>query len=79
MLLGTSQNDNFSVFFPYSAARTKYIRLNLNTRLRGGDMYKIMKYYKKEILEFKPDILIFSIWGKNSKSMLQSCENIFKK
>ena len=60
MLLGRSQNENFSHFLPYSAAQTKYIRLN-GGRVKQNDWFKIIKLYKKDILSFAPDILIFSI------------------
>lgn len=60
MLIGTSQNENFLQFLPYSAARTKYIRLNFG-QVKTEDEFKILKLYKKDILAFKPDILILSI------------------
>ncbi len=60
MLMGTSHNDIFSHFLPYSAAQMKYVRLNLG-QVKGGDEFKILKLYKKDILAFKPDILILSI------------------
>ncbi len=60
MLMGTSQNEDFLQFLPYSAFRTRYIRLNTGWT-RGIDTYKIMKLYEKEILSFHPDILVISI------------------
>ena len=60
MLFGTSQNENFLEFLPYSAAQTKYIRVNWG-QVKGADEFKILKLYKKDIVAFKPDILILSI------------------
>ncbi len=60
MLLGTSQNEDFLQFLPYSSAQTKYIRLN-GGQVKTADQFKVMKLYKKDILSFKPDILILSI------------------
>lgn len=59
MLIGTSQNENFLQYLPYSASQTKYIRLNAGWQ--GRDSFKIIKLYKKDILSYKPDILVLSI------------------
>ena len=61
MLIGTSQNEVFLQFLPYSAGQTKYIRLNFG-QVKGADEFKILKLYKKDILAFSPDILILSIY-----------------
>lgn len=68
MLMGTSQNEVFLQFLPYSAFRTRYIRLNTGWT-KGNDELKIMKLYKKEILSFHPDILVISI-GRNNLHVL---------
>lgn len=60
MLIGTSQNENLCHFLPYSAALTKYIRLNMG-QVKGTETWKILKLYKKDILAFKPEILVLSI------------------
>ena len=60
MLFGTSQNENLLQFLPYSASQTKYIRLNTGW-IKAADEFKILKLYKKDILAFKPEILILSI------------------
>ena len=60
MLIGTSQNDMLLDILAYSAAQTKYIRLNMS-QVKSADEFKILKLYKKDILAFKPDILILSI------------------
>ncbi len=59
MLLGESFSENFLQFLPYSAYQTEFIRLNSGW-VKWTDVYKIMKLYKKDILAYKPDILILS-------------------
>ena len=54
-------------FLPYSFKELKHIRLNGPRALHGSERYKVMKYYKKEILNYKPDILIYSIAITNLK------------
>lgn len=65
MLIGDSQNENLLGFLPYSAATTRFIRVNRNANLPYSKQWKIMKYYKKEILSYKPDILILSLFEPN--------------
>ena len=72
MLIGNSQNENLLQFLPYSAAETKYIRLNRG-QVRTGDEFKIMKLYKKDILAFQPEILILSIDTINLYRFLDIC------
>ena len=60
MLVGRSMNENLSHFLPWSAAELKYIRLN-SGRLKSTDWFKVLKLYKNDIHDFKPDILILSI------------------
>ena len=72
MLIGTSSNENLLQFLPYSAAHTKYLRLNMG-QVESGDEFKVMKLYKKDILAFKPDILILSIHTDNLPSLRDLC------
>lgn len=72
MIVGTSNNENFNHFLPYSAAQTKYIRLNMG-QAKGADQFKILKLYKKDILVFKPDILVLSITTDNLPQFLDLC------
>ena len=72
MLIGTSQCDNFLQFLPYSASQTKYIRLNMG-QVKNEDEFKILKLYKKDILAFKPDILILCIHTDNLPELLYLC------
>ena len=60
MLIGTSQNEGILQFLPYSTTYVKYIRLNMK-QVRTSDEFKVMKLYKKDILAYKPEILILSI------------------
>lgn len=72
MLIGTSQCDNLTQFLPYSAAQTKYIRVN-NGQVKMADEMKILKLYKKDILNFKPDILILCFFSWNYPQMPKIC------
>lgn len=59
--IGTSGNENLTQFTPYSFKNTKYIRINGVKELKDEETFKIMKYHKQEILDFKPDIMLFVI------------------
>ena len=59
MIIGNSVNENLTQFIPYSANELKYIRVNMNP-VSTSERWKIMKLYKKDILSFKPDILVLS-------------------
>ena len=72
MLIGTSQNENLLHFLPYSAAQLKYIRLNLGG-VKEVEQFKILKLYKKDILAFKPDILVLSITTDNLPQLRNLC------
>ena len=72
MLIGTSQNENLLHFLPYSAAQLKYIRLNLGG-VKEVEQFKILKLYKKDILAFKPDILVLSITTDNLPQLRDLC------
>ena len=70
MLMGDSMNDNLTQFLPYSAGKLKYIRLNMNQLPKYTDLWKIIKLYKKDILAFQPDILVFSFNNINLVNLL---------
>ena len=72
--MGSSMNESLLQFTPYSFKNLKYLRLNGVKQRPNNEEYKIMKYYKNEILEYKPDILIFCITPLN----LLQAENWFK-
>ena len=70
MLIGDSMNDDFLQFLPYSAGELKYIRIN-RAPVSNAEQWKIMKLYKKDILSFKPDILILLFGAHNFWGLLQ--------
>ena len=72
MLIGTSQNENLNHFLPYSAAETKYIRLNMG-QVKTADEFKVLKLYKKDILAFRPDILIICIYTDDLPRLRDLC------
>ena len=72
MLIGTSQNEDLLHFLPYSAAQTKYIRLNKG-QVKYADEFKIIKLYKKDILAFKPEILVLSFHTDNLSAIVNLC------
>jgi hypothetical protein len=59
--LGTSQNENLAEFIPYTFKHVNRIRNNGVNGISSSEEFKIMKYYKQEILDYKPDIIIFCI------------------
>lgn len=67
ILLGTSQSESLCEFIPFTFKNVKRIRNNSILGIPYKDEFKIMKYYKSEILEYKPDILIFCITAGNIK------------
>lgn len=67
--IGTSMNENLLEFTPYTFKKTKYIRINNVKDRKSKEEYKIMKYYKQEILDYQPDIIILCITPINLKRM----------
>ena len=63
--IGTSMNENLTQFTPYTFKNLKYYRLNAIKGINVSEEYKIMKYYKRKIMEYQPDILIFCITPMN--------------
>lgn len=59
LLIGNSNIEALSNFLPYSFKDVYKLRLNGPEKIAIKDHYKILKNYKKEIEEFKPDIIIF--------------------
>ena len=70
ILLGTSQNENLTEFIPYTFKYVKRIRTNNVKGLSDGESTKIIKYWGNDILEYKPDILIFCITYDNIRRLL---------
>ena len=76
VLLGTSMGENLAKFIPYSFKNTKRIRTNevigiINNPIHN---FKIMKYHKYQILNYKPDIIIFCITYSNIPSLVHMFE-----
>lgn len=65
ILLGTSQSENLCEFIPFTFKNVKRLRNNNVIDVKVNDEYKIIKRFKKDILEYKPDIIIFCITRKN--------------
>lgn len=63
--LGTSMNENLTEFIPFTFKDVKRIRNNSVKDVEEKDEFKIMKYYEKEMLDYKPDIIIFCITYSN--------------
>lgn len=63
--LGTSQNENLTEFIPFTFKHVKRLRNNNVQGIKAEEEFKIIKYYKDEILEYKPNIIIFCITYNN--------------
>lgn len=63
--LGTSQNENLTEFIPFTFKDVKRLRNNNVKDMPQKEEFKIMKYYEKEILDYKPDMIIFCITYSN--------------
>lgn len=61
VLIGNSQCENLSEFIPFTFRNVKRIRNTNVARINRNNEFKILKYYEKEILDYKPDIIILSI------------------
>lgn len=59
MLIGTSMSENLLQFLPQNFSELKYFRTNNSPIVPVAEEKKIMKRYKRELLEYKPDILVF--------------------
>lgn len=58
--LGTSMQENLNGFLPYSFKNLRYYRLNTR-KLPGKEQLKVFKYYKKDILDYNPQILVLCL------------------
>ena len=70
--MGTSMNENLLQFTAPTFRNTKYFRLNSKTK-PYKERFKIMKYYKKDILDFCPDIAVLCITPEH----LEDLKDIF--
>ncbi|MBQ9271286.1 MAG: hypothetical protein IJ218_03375 [Alphaproteobacteria bacterium] len=69
-LTGTSMNEDFLQFLPYSFSELKYYRLNNVKKVRKEKVFNLLKRYKKDILDYKPDILILCITVGNLSQLV---------
>lgn len=65
MVIGTSMSENLLQFLPQSFSELKYFRTNSKQVVPVSEEEKIMKYYRQEILDFKPDVVIFCFTVSN--------------
>lgn len=65
---GTSQGENLAEFIPYTFKNVKRIRNNMG-EFMGEKEFKIKKYFIKDILDYKPDMVIFCITYGNLAQM----------
>lgn len=72
--IGTSMNENLTQFTPYTFNNLKYIRIIQVKDIPDKDSYKIIKLYKNEILDYKPNIIILCLTPQN----LVNIHNFFK-
>lgn len=61
LMLGTSMNENLTEFIPFTFSEVKYIRINNIKGLPKEEWFKVIKHHNQEILEYKPDIILFGI------------------
>lgn len=73
ILLGTSQSENLCEFLPFSFKNVLRLRNNNVKDVSRKDEFKIMKRFQKDILEYKPDILVFCI----TKGNIPNLRNMF--
>ena len=60
IMLGTSQNENLTEFIPFTFKNVRKIRTNTK-KLNEREGFKILKHFKNNILEYKPDVIVFCI------------------
>lgn len=61
ILIGSSMNENLSEFIPFTFTEVKQIRINGAKGISLNEQYKLIKYYKKQILDYNPDIVILGL------------------
>ncbi len=61
LLIGSSVNENLTETIPYSFKDLHFIRINGPRNIPEEDEYKLIKIYGKNIINYKPDILIICI------------------
>ncbi len=75
MVVGTSQNEDFMQFLPYSFSELRFFRMNNVKKVPYSEEGKIFKRFKKDILELKPDIFILSVTTGNLPQLAKIMED----
>lgn len=70
--IGSSINENINDFLPYQFKHLKYIRTNGPIGMPASEQFKILKYYKKEIVNYKPNIMILCITYDNIDQIIDT-------
>ena len=58
LIIGNSNIEDMCLFLPFSFKNVKKIRLNGPPDIPIKEQYQILKHYKQEILNYKPDIIV---------------------
>ena len=74
ILLGTSQSENLSTFIAPTFKDVYRLRNNNVSDFNEAERFKIMKRYEQDILDYKPDIIIFCITYGNINELHQLFE-----
>ncbi len=74
IVLGTSMTENLDEFIPYTFKNVFHIRNNNVKNIPNEDQFKIIKYHEKDILEYKPNIIVFCITYGNMTRLRQFFE-----
>ena len=75
IMLGTSMSEQLTEFIPFTFKNVKRIRNNSVKKVPKEDEFKIMKRYRQEILDYKPDIIIFTVSYGNLSRLKYIFEN----
>ena len=73
VFIGTSFTPNLMRFIPYTFKNTRFIRIDSVKE----ETFKILKNNKEQILEYKPQVLIFCLLS--GPNMINFCNNVVSK
>ncbi|MCD7879661.1 MAG: hypothetical protein LUG16_07005 [Candidatus Gastranaerophilales bacterium] len=69
LMTGTSMNEDLTEILPYTFKNTIYFRLNGVKDIPISEEFKILKRLKKDILDYKPDIIVLCITVGNLRAL----------
>ena len=69
MTMGTSMCENLNPFIASTFKDLLFVRLNASWK---EDEQKILKYRKKLIEEYKPDLIVFTLSGPQVKEFTEN-------